>query len=118
MFGRRQTDVPETRRSAATTGLAPLTTSADPAAGRSFGRRKDDAAIRVMHLPQQAAADGAGAAPTLMARTAAAAAPPSLTAQRSHLESIKDRIHPKLMSRMDVTAASALPREELKGPIG
>jgi pilus assembly protein CpaF len=122
MFGRRQNDLPDARRgSPAAPGPSPLLSHAEGSpGGRSFGRRKDDSTIRVMHMPQQVAADmsepgRSAGAPTIVTRASAPA--PSLTAQRSHLETVKDRIHPKLMNRMDVTAASALPREELKGPI-
>src|SRR4051794_15704512 len=123
MFGRRTSDLPEARpSSAAALGASPLLASAADASpgGRAFGRRKDDETIRVMHMPKQAASDSGdssrkAAPPTLVTRTVAP--PPSLPAQRSHLESIKDRIHPKLMARMDVSAASAMPREELKTPI-
>src|SRR6185312_2198365 len=122
MFGRRTTDLPDTRPGSSASGLAPsplLGADSGPG-GRSFGRRKDDESIRVMHMPKQAASESGEAsrpapAPTLVARTAAP--PPSLPAQRSHIESIKDRIHPKLMTRMDVSAASAMQREELRTPI-
>src|SRR4051812_49216897 len=110
MFGRRTSDLPDTRRAASDAAPSPLLASAETGpGGRAFGRRKDDTTIRVMHMANQAAPSGdtarASAAPTLVTR--AAAPPPSLPAQRSYIESIKDRIHPKLMTRMDITAASA-----------
>src|SRR6185312_5337550 len=100
MFGRRTTDLPDTRPGSSASGLAPsplLATDSGPG-GRAFGRRKDDESIRVMHMPKQAAAESGepprpAPAPSLVTR--AAAAPPSLPAQRSQIESIKDRIHPK-----------------------
>ena len=122
MFGRRTTDLPDTRPGSSASGLAasPLLGADSGPGGRAFGRRKDDESIRVMHLPKQAAPESGAitrpaAAPTLVARSVAP--PPSLPAQRSQIESIKDRIHPKLMTRMDVSAASAMQREELRTPI-
>src|SRR5437868_2800562 len=105
MFGKRTTDFSESRTASAATAGAPLvgTSGAEAGTARSFGRRKDDATIRF--TPPSAPAGGsppqagpqpqgsAAAPPLLVSRLAQAPAAPSLSAQRSHIEAIKDRIH-------------------------
>ena len=68
MFGRRTSDSPEPRPVTSAAGLAaaPLTAGGIETAhaGRAFGRRKDDATIRVMHMPKQSAPESGDASRT------------------------------------------------------
>src|SRR4051794_25149608 len=109
MFGRRTSDL------SSAMSLSPKGPD-DSGAGAAphFGRRKNDRPAPFLQAPRPAAAEPLAA---ITQATPAAAPKAAADRPRDRIEAVKEKILPQLLTRIDVTAASPLSRDEMKGPI-